>query len=67
MLYVGTTYTPHGDYRHDVPAISSRNLLDLKFAEYSFSKQVHMSLKIRHHRNEYEFIKNYVLNTHVYK
>ena len=41
MLYVGTTYTPHGDYRHDVPAISSRNLLDLKFAEYSFSKQVY--------------------------
>ena len=41
VLYVGTTYTPHGDYRHDVPAISSRNLLDLKFAEYSFSKQVH--------------------------
>ena len=40
VLYVGTTYTPHGDYRHDVPAISSRNLLDLKFAEYSFSKQV---------------------------
>ncbi len=40
VLYVGTTYTPHGDYRHDVPAISSRNLLDLKFAEYSVSKQV---------------------------
>lgn len=40
VLYVGTTYTPHGDYRHDVPAISSRNLLDLRFAEYSVSKQV---------------------------
>lgn len=40
VLYVGTTYTPNGDYRHDVPAISSRNLLDLRFAEYSVSKQV---------------------------
>ena len=44
VLYVGTTYTPHGDYRHDVPAISSRNLLDLRFAEYSVSKQVILSL-----------------------
>ena len=40
VLYVGTTYTPHGDYRHDVPAISSRNLINLRFAEYSVSKQV---------------------------
>ena len=40
VLYVGTTYTPHGDYRHDVPAISSRNLQNLKVAEYSVSKQV---------------------------
>ena len=24
VLYVGTTFTDHGDYRHNVPAISSR-------------------------------------------
>ena len=40
VLYVGTTYTPHGDYRHDVPAISSRNLLNLGYAESTISKQV---------------------------
>ncbi len=45
VLYVGTTYTSHGDYRHDVPAISSRNLLDLSFAEYSVSKQVRHKIK----------------------
>lgn len=46
VLYVGTTYTPNGDYRHDVPAISSRNLLDLRFAEYSVSKQVMLEIGI---------------------
>jgi len=29
-----------GEYRHEVPAISSRNLYDLDFAEFSFTKQV---------------------------
>ena len=39
VLYVGTTFTQHGDYRHDMPAISSRNLDNLQFAEFSFSRQ----------------------------
>ena len=40
VLYVGTTFTTVGEYRHEVPAISSRNLYDLDFAEFSFTKQV---------------------------
>ncbi|XP_050527512.1 plexin-B [Daktulosphaira vitifoliae] len=39
VLYVGTTFTNNGEYRHAVPAISSRNLFNLDYAEYSFSKQ----------------------------
>jgi len=67
VLYVGTTFTKHGDYRHDVPAISSRNLYDLKFAEFSFSKQslLRIDVKYRDH-----FLVNYVhgfnSSTHVY-
>lgn len=57
VLYVGTTFTKHGDYRHDVPAISSRRLEDLQFAEYSFSKQslLRIDVKYRDH-----FLVNYV-------
>ena len=67
VLYVGTTYTPHGDYRHDVPAISSRNLLDLKFAEYSFSKQSTLRIDVKYRDR---FLVNYVYgfnsSSHVY-
>ena len=57
VLYVGTTFTKHGDYRHDVPAISSRNMRDLQFAEWSFSKQslLRIDVKYRDH-----FLVNYV-------
>ncbi|XP_045114407.1 plexin-B-like isoform X2 [Portunus trituberculatus] len=50
-LYVGTTFTTVGDYRHDVPAISTRNLYDLDYAEYSFSKQslLRIDVKVRDH------------------
>ncbi len=47
VLYVGTTFTHHGDYRHDVPAISSRNLHDLSLAEFSFSKQSKLSIDVK--------------------
>ena len=40
VLYVGTTYTSNGVYHHDVPAISSRNLVDLNYAVATVSKQV---------------------------
>lgn len=51
ILYVGTTFTNRGDYRHDVPAISSRNLHNLEFAEYTFNKQsiVYIDVKYRDH------------------
>jgi plexin A len=51
VLYVGTTFTNNGEYRHDVPAISSRNLYNLDFAELSFSKQsiVRIDVKYRDH------------------
>ena len=57
VLYVGTTFTKHGDYRHDVPAISSRNLDNLQFAEFSFSRQslLRIDVKYRDH-----FLVNYV-------
>ncbi|XP_046429444.1 plexin-B [Neodiprion fabricii] len=51
ILYVGTTFTNNGDYRHDVPAISSRKLFTLEFAEYTFNKQsiLHIDVKYRDH------------------
>ncbi|XP_069694411.1 plexin-B isoform X4 [Periplaneta americana] len=51
VLYVGTTFTNNGEYRHDVPAISSRNLYNLDYAELSFSKQsmVRIDVKYRDH------------------
>ncbi|XP_071548582.1 plexin-B-like isoform X2 [Panulirus ornatus] len=50
-LYVGTTFTTVGDYRHDVPAISTRNLNDLEYAKYSFAKQslLRIDVKLRDH------------------
>ena len=51
ILYVGTTFTNNGEYRHDVPAISSRDLFTLEFAKYTFNKQsiVHIDVKYRDH------------------
>lgn len=51
VLYVGTTFTNNGEFRHDVPAISSRHLHSLHFAEYSFSKQslLRIDVKYRDH------------------
>lgn len=56
LLYVGTTFTNFGDYRHDVPAISSRRLTDLNFGEYSIQQSViNIDVKYRDH-----FLVNYV-------
>ncbi|VVC42163.1 Sema domain,IPT domain,Immunoglobulin E-set,Immunoglobulin-like fold,Plexin repeat,WD40/YVTN [Cinara cedri] len=38
ILYVGTTFTKNGDFRHAVPAISSRNLYNLDLVENSFKQ-----------------------------
>ena len=67
VLYVGTTFTSNGDYRHDVPAISSRNLHDLRFAEYSFSKQSLLRIDVKYRDR---FLVNYVYgfnsSSHIY-
>lgn len=47
VLYVGATFTNVGDYRHEVPAISSRNLDDLHFAEYSFQQTI-LNIDVNH-------------------
>lgn len=51
VLYVGTTFTTRGDYRHDVPAISTRNLYDLSYAENTFAKTsvLRIDVKYRDH------------------
>lgn len=50
ILYVGTTFTNVGDYRHDVPAISSRKLDDLNYAEYSIQQSnLNIDVKYRDH------------------
>jgi len=67
VLYVGTTFTSHGDYRHDVPAIASRNLYDLKFAEWSFSKQSLLRID-RKYRDHFlvDYVHGFNTSTHVY-
>ena len=67
VIYVGTTFTNIGDYREDVPAISSRNLHDLRFAEYSFAEQSLLRIDVKYRDR---FLVNYVygFNTtdHIY-
>ncbi|KAK6619961.1 hypothetical protein RUM44_006361 [Polyplax serrata] len=48
VLYVGTTFTSNGEYRHDVPAISSRKLYGLEFAAFSFSKQSLLRIDVKY-------------------
>lgn len=50
ILYVGTTFTNVGDYRHDVPAISSRKLDNLNYAEFSIQQSnLNIDVKYRDH------------------
>lgn len=48
VLYVGATFTNVGDYRHEVPAISSRHLNNLEFAEFSFTSQTILNIDVNH-------------------
>ena len=45
VMYVGTTFTNNGEYRHDVPAISSRNLDNLMYAE-NYLKQSFLQVEV---------------------
>ena len=54
---MGTTFTNLGDYRHDVPAISSRELNNLEYAEWSISKQSLLRIDVKY--RDY-FLVNYV-------
>lgn len=57
VLYVGTTFTNKGEYRHDVPAISSRNLMTLGLAQLTFSKQSMLQIDVKYRDN---FLVHYV-------
>ncbi|XP_061706998.1 plexin-B [Cydia pomonella] len=57
VLYVGTTFTNNGDYRHDVPAISSRDLMTLRLAQSTFSKQSSIQIDVKYRDN---FLVQYV-------
>lgn len=62
ILYVGTTFTNIGDYRHDVPAISSRNLRTLDFAESTFNKESNVQIDVKYRDH---FIVRYVYGFNV--
>lgn len=64
VLYVGATFTNVGDYRHEVPAISSRTLSDLHFAEYTF-KQTILNIDVNH-RDHFLVDYKYGFNTSEY-
>jgi len=56
ILYVGTTFTNIGEYRDNVPAIASRKLDDLNYAEFSIQQSnINIDVKYRDH-----FLVNYV-------
>lgn len=56
ILYVGTTFTNVGDYRHYVPAVASRKLDDLNYGEFSIQQSfINIDVKYRDH-----FLVNYV-------
>ena len=48
VLYVGTTFTNNAEYRHDVPAVSSRKLDTLELAEYTFNKQSKLDIDVQY-------------------
>lgn len=47
VLYVGATFTNVGEYRHEVPAISSRHLNDLHYPEFQL-KQAVLNIDVNH-------------------
>ncbi|KAF2368826.1 Plexin repeat [Trinorchestia longiramus] len=56
-LYIGTTFTSIGDYRHDVPALATRNLVDLDFSKFTFSEQSLLRIDVKYRDN---FLVKYV-------
>ena len=67
VLYVGTTFTSVGDYRYDVPAISTRNLRDLDYAELSVSKQTLIRIDVKY-RDHFlvQYVYGFNASTYVY-
>ncbi|XP_037070552.1 plexin-B-like, partial [Pollicipes pollicipes] len=61
VLYVATTFTLVGNYRNNVPAISTRNLHDLDFAERSFNKHSMMTIDVKYRDH---FLVEYVYGFH---
>lgn len=57
ILYVGTTFTNNGEYRHYVPAISSRDLDSLDIAEHEYMKMPQLMIDSRYRDH---FIVQYV-------
>lgn len=47
-LYVGTTFTRVGNYRNDVPAISTRSLHDLSYAQHSFHEHSFLRIDVKY-------------------
>lgn len=64
VLYVGATFTNVGDYRHEVPAISSRRLDDLNFAQFSFQQSI-INIDVNH-RDHFLVDYKYGFNTSDY-
>ena len=46
-LYIGTTFTAHGAYRHDVPSLATRNLVDLNLSKFTFSEQSLLRIDVK--------------------
>lgn len=64
VLYVGATFTNVGDYRHEVPAISSRRLDDLNFAQFQFQQSI-LNIDVNH-RDHFLVDYKYGFNTSDY-
>lgn len=64
VLYVGATFTNLGDFRHEVPSISSRHLNDLHFAEYTFKQSI-LNIDVNH-RDHFLVDYKYGFNTSEY-
>ncbi|XP_043246790.1 plexin-B-like [Amphibalanus amphitrite] len=61
VLYVATTFTLVGIYRNTVPAISTRRLDNLDFAERSFNKHSMMTVDVKYRDH---FLVEYVYGFH---
>uniref|UniRef100_A0A0K2UN22 PlexinBlike [Acyrthosiphon pisum] n=1 Tax=Lepeophtheirus salmonis TaxID=72036 RepID=A0A0K2UN22_LEPSM len=67
VLYVGTTFTARGDYRHDVPAISSRNLHNLRYAESNIAKQSLLRIDVKYRdRFLVKYVYGFNTSDHIY-